>query len=95
MSKKKRVTVSSEASKRKFRLGPSGTCEALLFEFSNESCPGAEGLHAEKTISTTHRIAACSMLEAAEYMAEFEPDFQTQSVRTIGLIVMLSGSEFN
>ena len=81
--------------KRKFRSGPAGTCEAQLFEFSSESGPLAEGLDAEKTIATTHRIAVCSILEAAEYMAEYEPDFSTHSVRMIGLIVLLSGSEYN
>jgi hypothetical protein len=54
-----------------------------------------KGLDAEKTISTTHRIAASSMLEVAEYMAEFESDFRIHSVRMIGLIVLLSGSEYN
>jgi hypothetical protein len=43
---------------------------------------------AEKTIATTHRVAVCSMLEAAEYMAEYEPDFPIHSVRMIGIIVI-------
>jgi hypothetical protein len=95
MPRKKKSPSSSDALKRKFRTGPAGTCEAQLFEFSSESGPLAEGLDAEKTIVATHRAAACSMLEAAAYMAEHEPDFAIHSVRMIGLIVLLSGSEYN
>jgi len=68
--KKKKAQSSSDGAKKKFKPGPSGTCEAQLFEFSNERGALTEGLEAEKTISTTYRIAAYSMLEAAEYMAD-------------------------
>ena len=95
MSKKNKASLNSESSTSKFRPGPAGTCEAHLFEFSNECGSPAAALDAEKTIDTTHRIEASSMLEAVTYMAEHEPEFRIWSVRTIGVIVLLSESRYD
>ena len=78
-----------------FRPGPGGTCEAHLYEFSDEHSNLDAGLDAQKTIATTQLIAASSMLQAVEYMAKHEPEFHIQSVRRIGIIVLLSGSQYN
>ena len=78
-----------------FRPGPGGACEAHLYEFSNEHCNLGADLNAEKSIETTHRIAASSVLQAVEYMAKHEPEFHIQSVRRIGIIVLVSGSRYN
>jgi hypothetical protein len=102
MTKKKSAMTKRQSAKKRaqqsignFYPGPAGTCEARLYEFSNEREEAPEGLDPEKPIETTHRIAAGSMLEAMEYMAEFEPEFNIHSVRTIGIIVLLSGSRYN
>jgi hypothetical protein len=93
MAKEKKF--SAKPSRGDFQPGPAGTCEAYLFEFSNERGSQDTGLDPEKTIATTQRIAASSMLQAVKYMAEFEPEFRPWSVRTIGVIVLLSGTRYN
>lgn len=96
MGRKHKARLRSESPTGKFRPGPAGTCEAFLFEFSNERGHLTDGdLDAEKTIATTHRIAAGSMLEAITYMAQYEPDFHIWSVQKMGAIVLLSGSRYN
>ncbi len=96
MGRKNKAPGNAESSTGKFRPGPAGTCEAFLFEFSNERGHLTDGhLDAEKTLATTHRIAAGSMLEAIAYMAQYEPDFHIWSVQKMGAIVLLSGSRYN
>ena len=96
MRKTKKASISSaKPPVGEFRPGPAGSCEAHLYEFSNDHSNLDAGLDAAKTIATTHRIAASSMLQAVEYMTKHEPDFHVQSVRRIGLIVLLSGSRYN
>jgi hypothetical protein len=89
MPKKRKDSLSSKPSTGEFRPGPAGTGEPLLFEFSSERGNRDIGLDAEKTIATTHRIAASSILQAVKSMTEHEPEFRPWSVRTIGLIVLL------
>jgi hypothetical protein len=96
MGETKKASVSAQPPVGEFRPGLAGTCEAHLFEFSNYKLNNLDaGLDPDKTIATTHRIAASSMLQAVEYMAKHEPQFQIQSVRRIGIIVLLSGSRYN
>jgi hypothetical protein len=95
MSRKNEKSTRQQALQKNFRPGPEGTCEAHVYEFSNERSPLADGLDPEKDISTTIRIAGSSLLEAVEYMARFEPDFRIVSARNIGLIVVLSGTPYN
>ena len=92
---KKMKKASAKPPLGEFRPGPGGTCEAHLYEFSNEHSNLDAGLNVLKTIPTTHLIAASSMLQAAEYMAKHEPEFHIQSVRRIGIIVLLSGSRYD
>lgn len=66
-----------------FRPGSTGTCEALLFEFSDEALDDAPQLH---------RVAATSLLEAVNYIASREPDYRPRSVRDLGIIILVSGS---
>ena len=91
----KKASISAKPPVGEFRPGPAGSCEAHLYEFSNEHSNLDAELHAEKTIATTHRVAASSLLQAVEYMAKHEPEFHIQSVRRIGIIVLLSGSRYN
>ena len=72
-----------------FRTGPTGVCEATLFEFRSDT--GSSQLEAD---DPRHMIAANSLLEAAVYMAKREPEFVVRSVRSLGVIVLLSGSPF-
>ena len=75
-----------------FRPGPTGACEATLFEFRSGS--EADNIASELGAAAQHRIAASSLLEAVQYMAKCEPDFPIRTVRSLGLIVLLSGSSY-
>jgi hypothetical protein len=82
---------SRRSSKGLFRTGPNDACEATLFECSSDSeakCSQPE------SPQSRHLLAATSVLEAVQYMAEREPDFHIRTVRSLGVIVLLSGSRY-
>jgi hypothetical protein len=77
---------SRRSSKGLFRTGPNDACEATLFECSSDSeakCSQPE------SPQSRHLLAATSVLEA-----EREPDFHIRTVRSLGVIVLLSGSRY-
>jgi hypothetical protein len=76
-----------------FRPGTHGGCEALLYEF-REQLP-SESDDPIRTSSMNSRvvlIAAVTFDEALTYLRFDSPEFNVQSVRCLGLILMVSGS---
>jgi hypothetical protein len=84
MGEMKKASTSAKPAVGEFRPGPAGSCEAHLYEFHNEHSNLDAGL-----------VAGSSLLQAVEYMARHESEFHIQSVRRIGIIVLLSGSQYN
>lgn len=71
--------------KSRFRPGPTGLCEAVLFEFV--------GIEDESNMVAERRlIAGATLLEAVAYLVKSEPDFRTHTVTNLGVAVFLSGS---
>jgi hypothetical protein len=84
------------AKQPRFRAGTNGGCEALLFEFydqtqllpdprDGEINPGGLG-------SGPIRVAAITFEDAFAHIQGSRPGFKVQNVRCVGLIEMFSGS---
>jgi hypothetical protein len=69
-------------SPNRFEAGTHGGCEASLFAFSENHSPEPHVV----------RVAALSLDEALACLRWHEPDFVIESVRNLGLILMVSGS---
>jgi hypothetical protein len=66
----------------RFEVGTHGGCEALLFEFHEKHLPEPHIL----------LIAGASIDEALAFLRWHEPEFEINSVRNLGIILMVSGS---
>jgi hypothetical protein len=76
-----------------FRPGTHGGCEALLYEFREESPSECDDLKRNSLMSSrVVLIAAVTFDEALSYLRFDSPEFHVQSVRCLGLILMVSGS---
>ena len=79
----------------RFEIGRHGGCEALLYEFRGRLPPIAESDDPGSTRLRephTKRIAANTLDEALEYLRWDQPRFVIDSVQSLGLIVLVSGS---
>lgn len=74
--------------RRGFRLGPNGACEAHLFAF----CRFHEQDDAPE--EPPRLIAAVSLLEAVMFLKRDAPDFRIRAVEHRGIILLLSGSPY-
>ena len=72
--------------RRGFRPGPRGACEAHLFAFSRFTAD------ADADKETPRLIAATSLLEAVMFLKRDAPDYRIRAVEHCGVIIMLSGS---
>jgi hypothetical protein len=74
----------------RFKIGSHGGCEALLFEFRDQSlCRSALD---DSEPSEPVRIAARTFEEALDYLHWREEQFSIGSVQNLGLILLVSGS---
>jgi len=80
----------------RFRPGPHGGCEALLYEFrepplqsdDEDDLPPASGQSPPRTVL----IAAETVDEALVYLRFHAQAFNVHTVRCLGVILMVSGS---
>jgi hypothetical protein len=80
----------------KFQPGPHGGCEALLYEFreppllsdDEDDLPPASGQSHSRTVF----IASKTFDEALVYLRFHANDFNVHNVRSLGVILMVSGS---
>jgi hypothetical protein len=79
-----------------FVVGSHGGCEALLFEFRERMPRNETTIPLWETLrlleQNTVRIAATTLDEALAYLRWGEPEFAIESVRNLGVILMVSGS---
>jgi hypothetical protein len=80
----------------RFEVGSLGGCEASLFEF-RECAPYQESETALRESprppqQNTVRIAARTFDEALTYLRWTEPEFKIDSVQSLGIIILVSGS---
>ena len=69
-------------SPNRFEVGTHGGGEASFFEFSEKQSPEPYAV----------RVAALRLDEALAYLRWHEPDFVIESVKNLGIILMVSGS---
>jgi hypothetical protein len=78
----------------RFRPGRAG-CEALMFVVRGYA-PSTPVTDPDGKLNPkdTLRIAATDIHEVMQYMKRWEPNFDIRSIRSTGLVVLLSGSPY-
>ena len=83
-------------SRKRFRPGPHGGCEALLYEFREPPLLSDEGgdfsLASGQASPRTVLIAAKTFDEALQYLRSHAHAFNVHNVKCLGIILMVSGS---
>ena len=90
MNKKQKEQLKRVKRAGHFERGRAG-CETLLWKFK-----GRKPLMAEEDEEAPVRLVAANTLdEALAHMRRWEDGFEIQSVKSLGIIVLLSGSPYH
>jgi hypothetical protein len=78
----------------KFRPGRAG-CEALMFIIRGYA-PGTEVTDENGKLNPkdTLRVCGIDIYDVLAYMKRWEPNFAIWSIRSVGLVIMVSGSPY-
>ena len=68
-----------------FHVGSGGACEAHLWAFAGSTADLEDG-------PEIHKVAACSLSQAVEYVVEKHPGFVVSRIEALGIIALVSGS---
>ena len=81
----------------RFQTGRHGGCEALRYKFRERSPNATSNApeFADGDEPQTTRIAASTLDETLKYLRSDQPRFVIDSIRNLGLIIMVSGSSLD
>jgi hypothetical protein len=83
----------------RFEVGSHGACEALLYEFRARTAPQVSAFSdkdpTDQPEQNIVRIVAATFDEAFAYLRWDRPEFLIESMKNLGLVVMVSGSRLD